>query len=121
LREQPDVEFLCDEVDWPNEFGACDEAQMRALRDSTLARIKVREAAFFAMIEVDQEITILGQHPEYHCLGGYSGWYYSIQDMEKMGVSDIRVYGDVWQPVTPSPTVRICQVKLDRTPNNTLE
>lgn len=121
LQEQSDVESLCDEVDWPKEFGDCDEARMRALHDNTLARIKVREAAFFAMIEVDQKITILGQYPEYHCRGGYSGWYYSIQDMETMGISDIMVYGEVWRPVMPSPDVKICQVNLDQLPNNALE
>ncbi|MCH7833905.1 MAG: hypothetical protein IH911_02340 [Proteobacteria bacterium] len=122
LQELPDVESLCDEVDWREEMLVCDEAQLLALRDSTVARIKVREAAFFATIKVDQNITVLGQYPDYDCMrsGGYSGWYYSIQDMETMGVTDIVVYGDAWQPVTPLPEIRICQVILGRPAIETL-
>lgn len=98
----------------------CDERQVEKLLQETLARTKRLETAFFARIGVEQEITVLGQRPEYECskqlprLGWYEyiGWYYSIADMETLGVTNVSVAGGKWQPAAPFPYVKFCRVVL---------
>lgn len=92
----------------------CDEQALGKLLADTLARVRKLEVDFFARIGVDQDITVLGQRPGYDCRQGYEyvGWYYSIDDMEKLGVTDVSVVGGDWQPTAPFPDVKFCRVVL---------
>lgn len=92
----------------------CDEQELKRLLLETLARTQRLEAAFFARIGVEQDITVLGQRPEYDCREGYEyiGWYYSIADMAKLGVTNVSVVGGDWRPSAPFPDVKFCRVVL---------
>lgn len=82
--------------------------------DESLKEFIAAEKLFFAEIGVDQRITVIGQDPRYDCRGrGKSlGWYYSIEDLERLGVEDIRVRAGKWTPMSPAPDLTICRVEL---------
>lgn len=81
-------ERLCQELGV--KLGFCEKAE-----DCYEAFIKL-EKAFFDKINVDQKITIYGQIGEYKPLyksKEYLGFYYSLEELKKMGVSGIKVTG----------------------------
>lgn len=95
----------------------CDEEKLRAVMAESLARWRRLEAAFFDEIGVRQEITVLGQRPEYDCREDIDarvrvGWYYSLADLEQLGVHDVTVLGGDWRPESPAPDVGFCRVML---------
>ncbi|EGM79058.1 hypothetical protein Rhein_0916 [Rheinheimera sp. A13L] len=79
------------------------EAQQKAARagfDEYLKAASSREENFFKMIGVDQKITYLGQNPGYQQeldSGDYSGWYYELDDLEKLGLGNISVIDPPWE------------------------
>lgn len=85
----------------------------KALEES-LEDFIAAEERFFAEIDVDKRITVLGQDPRYDCRGRSKslGWYYSIEDMERLGVKNIRVRAGEWNPVSPAPDLRVCKLDL---------
>jgi len=60
-----------------------------------LNRLRIKETAFFGVIGVDQRITTYGQTNEASCQKSQNtdGWYYSITDLERMGIKNIKVKG----------------------------
>jgi len=112
LQERRGDEPLCDNYRRLSPNVECDEQKLRERLDRQMAELRIIETAFFSKIQVNQQITVLGQFAEFECQDGHMGWYYSIPDMEKLGVRDIVVYGGVWNPVPPSPDVKICIVVL---------
>lgn len=71
-----------------------------------------REQKFFAMIGVQQKITTLGQAEKYAGTMPENalGWYYSVDDFEKLGVGNITVINPPWQPrfiTAPFTVVRV--------------
>ncbi|MCL9775905.1 hypothetical protein [Vibrio methylphosphonaticus] len=60
-----------------------------------LNRLRVKETAFFGYIGVDQQITSYGQTVKSSCQTKQKtdGWYYSIEDLNKMGLNNITVKG----------------------------
>lgn len=59
------------------------------------------EKAFYEKIGVDPKIGIYGQigiYKEIYQSYEKFGFYYSVEDMEKMGIKNIRIDGGVWQP-----------------------
>jgi ATP-dependent protease ClpP protease subunit len=74
-----------------------------------------REASFFKKIEVDQKITTLGQGDEYKKysdIGGYVGWYYSINDLNKLGVKNVSVLSPPWMFKQLSEKSKFFKVKV---------
>lgn len=58
-----------------------------------------RETDFFIKINVNQAITTIGQSEKYKRfeeLGNYIGWYYSINSLKKLGVTNISVLNPPW-------------------------
>lgn len=60
-----------------------------------LNRLRVKETAFFGYIGVDQQITSYGQTVKNSCQikQKSDGWYYAIEDLNRMGIKDITVKG----------------------------
>jgi len=89
-------------------------AEVEQIQAEKLEEFKTAEEQFFAEIGVDQRITVLGQDPEYDCRGGTSslGWYYSINDLERLGVKNIRIQQGDWRPESPARNLTICRVEL---------
>lgn len=60
-----------------------------------LTRLRVKETAFFGYVGVDQNITTYGQTLDNSCVVKQQtdGWYYSIEDLQRMGINDISVKG----------------------------
>lgn len=58
-------------------------------------RLRIKEAAFFDAIQVDQKITTYGQVNRNRCQAGKTtdGWYYSQEDLKKMGVDSVEIQG----------------------------
>jgi hypothetical protein len=79
-----------------------------------LEEFRSTEALFFAEIGVDQRVTVLGQDPEYNCRGGSGslGWYYSIDDLARLGIKNIRILQGEWRPESPASDLTICRVEL---------
>ena len=76
-----------------------------------------KETRFFETIGVDQRITVLGQYPEFRCGSEETdGWYYSVEDLERLGVMDVEVLGDGWNPVPPKDDAEFCRVDLAAMP-----
>ena len=87
---------------------------IRKLQQETLEEFRAAEAQFFAEIGVDQRVTVLGQESRYDCRGGTEsiGWYYSIDDMKRLGIRNVKVRHGVWHPESPAPDLTICRVDL---------
>jgi len=90
-------------------FAAMPAAEQSAVRKTfddevrKMVEIKVQEERkFFALIKVNQEITTLGQAPQYAQRYGsddrFLGWTFSLAGFAKLGVSTIRVVNPPWQP-----------------------
>lgn len=97
----------------------CDEQKLKATLEAMVERVQRLEADFFDRIGVTQLITVLGQWPQYDCSGTlgegrfrYIGWYYSIADLEKLGVNDVSVVAGRWNPSSPAPHVKFCRAVL---------
>lgn len=62
-----------------------------------LTRIRIKENAFFEHVKVDPNITVYGQTSLKRCqlTKTSDGWYYSISDLNKMGVNNIEVQGEL--------------------------
>ncbi|MFS1492398.1 hypothetical protein BCT96_004560 [Vibrio splendidus] len=60
-----------------------------------LNRLRIKETAFFGYVGVDQKITSYGQIIKNSCQikQKTDGWYYSIEDLRRMGIKDIAVKG----------------------------
>jgi len=58
-----------------------------------------REALFFSMIGVEQKITTLGQNEAFSKFdeADFKGWYYSIDALTKLGVTNISVIDAPWE------------------------
>ncbi len=90
-------------------------ADIETLAKEQLDEFRLEETLFFAEIRVDQRVTVLGQDPQFECHGRTSslGWDYSIEDMGRLGIKNIRVRNGKWQPESPAPDLTICRVVLD--------
>ncbi|EGA70333.1 hypothetical protein VISI1226_22225 [Vibrio sinaloensis DSM 21326] len=60
-----------------------------------LNRLRMKEKVFFNYVGVDQEITSYGQTLENNCqtLQKTDGWYYSTEDLHRMGIENFTVKG----------------------------
>ncbi|MDN2483252.1 hypothetical protein [Vibrio agarivorans] len=60
-----------------------------------LNRLRIKETAFFGYIGVDQNIAIYGQVIDNACQieQKSDGWYYSVEDLNRMGVKNITIKG----------------------------
>ena len=112
LSEVPD----CEEGGWFKEYFDCDAEAYAKEMSQTIADLRTKEQAFFKEIGVDQRITTLGQAPEFACGKDETntGWYYSLQDLKRLGVENVEVLGDEWTPEPPSADVKVCKVSLSR-------
>jgi hypothetical protein len=92
---------------------SCDHEELREVQADLLTALRAEEAAFFAAIGVDQRITILGQEERFDCRHGnatFIGWYYSLEDLDRLGVRDVSIAGGEWKPQLATRGVEICQV-----------
>lgn len=82
---------------------------------SYIASNKQREMDFYNKIQVKQKITTLGQQGVYQIYHktGFRGWYYSLDDMEKLGLKNIRVIGGDWNPERMEKRYKIFRVALE--------
>lgn len=89
-------------------------AEIEHAFEESLEEFIAAETLFFAEIGVDQRITVLGQDPRFDCRrrSRSLGWYYSIEDMERLGVKNVRVRSGEWNPVLPARKLTICRLEL---------
>lgn len=89
-------------------------AKLKKQLEDYIAKTVEKETAFFQTIGVQQQITTYGQQDHYLSFAkqGYSGWYYPIESLEKLGVQNIVVNGLNWQPKELSETVRFFKVDI---------
>lgn len=69
--------------------------------EKTLYYGKFRESLFFYKLGVDQNLPYYGQLPHYTRkidVTLYAGFYYSLEDLKQMGISNIHVKGRTWEP-----------------------
>lgn len=74
------------------------------------------EKHFYEKIGVDHKIGIYGQINDYERIYKsyqYDGFYYSINDMNKMGIKHIRVKDEPWQPELNSENGKFYKVSLN--------
>lgn len=73
------------------------------------------EEQFYEKLGIDQKIGIYGQIREYQAIyesEKYDGFYYSIEDMKKMGIKNIHVKDRPWQPELNPDAKRLYKVSL---------
>ena len=104
----------CEEDGWFKEYFDCDKDAYSKQMSEMLAELKAKEAAFFNKIGVDQRITVMGQKTEFACGDEefYNGWFYSVEDMNRLGVKNIEILGEQWTPKAPSPDIKVCRVSI---------
>jgi hypothetical protein len=114
LREPPP----CVEGEWYENSLDCDPAKYSEIFDPIIDQWLEKETRFFDTIGVDQRITVLGQDPEFRCGGeDADGWYYSLADLERLGVRDVQLLGDRWEPIPPKEDADFCRVDLAAMPD----
>ncbi len=75
----------------------------------------IRERKFFEKISVDQEITTLGQSSEYKKFAekeDFVGWYYSLEGLATLGVSNIDVVNPPWSYQHLSEKTKFFKVRV---------
>ena len=90
--------------------------QMTAQLQAYLARSERRERAYFHKIGVKQDITTLGQaqtYSERYNAEQYIGWYYTVADLEKLGVKNITVLNPPWELRQISEKAKVFLVTVD--------
>ena len=89
-------------------------ADIEELQEETLENFRSAEEVFFAEIGVDQRVTTLGQTPQFDCRESTKslGWYYSIDDMGRLGIMNVHVRHGEWRPQSPARNLTICRVDL---------
>ena len=103
----------CVEGDWYDTYFDCDVDRYSRKIDPIIEEWLQKEVQFFRTIGVDQRITVLGQEPEFRCgRKNHGGWYYSITDLERLGVQNIEVLGGGWNPDPPTDSFKYCRVDL---------
>lgn len=73
--------------------------QIRKQLKGYMERSQQREKIFFEKVGVAQKITTLGQAERYSSFDKtkhYIGWYYLIEDLEKLGVKNVHVTNPPW-------------------------
>lgn len=73
------------------------------------------EVGFYKKIGVDLHIAVYGQVGKYESTYKsyqYEGFYYSLEDMARMGVKNIRVKNHLWQPETNDYYSNVYKVNL---------
>lgn len=79
------------------------------------------EREFYQELGVDLRIGVYGQRGIYQSTYEtykYAGFYYSIEDMEKMGIKNISVTGGNWKPETNADFAEYYKVSLDDNEKN---
>jgi hypothetical protein len=90
--------------------------QMTVQLQAYIERSEQRERAYFEKIGVKQEITTLGQtqaYTERYKAEQYIGWYYTVADLEKLGVKNITVVNPPWELRQLNEKVRVFLVTVD--------
>jgi hypothetical protein len=65
---------------------------------------------------LDVGIPEYGQEERFDCRHGnatFIGWYYSVDDLHRLGVRNVSIAGGEWRPKLPVADAKICQVSLD--------
>jgi|GEM_PF-429433 len=108
----------CVEGEWYDTYFDCDADRFSKKFEPIIKDWLEKESQFFAMIGVDQRITVLGQDPEFRCGNeNQGGWYYSLTDLEWLGVQNIEVLGESWNPDPPADRFEYCRVDLSMLSN----
>jgi hypothetical protein len=105
----------CEDEGWFKEYFDCDAEAYRKQIAKAIEDLRAKEQEFFEDIGVDQRITVLGQNPEFGCGvddSSNTGWYYAVEDLERLGVDHVEVLGDEWTPKPPSERVKVCKLSL---------
>ena len=105
----------CEDLGWFKEMFGCDVEAYRQQFTQMITDLRTREQKYFEEIGVDQRITVLGQNPDFACGvddSSSTGWYYSIEDLEQLGVDHVEVLGDEWTPMPPTEQQKICRLSL---------
>ena len=86
--------------------------------EKCLGYLKQRERDFFKQIGVDPNLPYYGQSDEYRnrfSNEGYKFFYYSIEDMESMGIKNIQLEHGVWTPKNNSLFKMVYLVDVPKT------
>ena len=85
--------------------------------DDYIEFVRRRETQFFRRLNINPNIAIFGQIDPYLSTlpvnAGYSGWDYSITDLQKLGVTNIEVGGNFWRPNSASNGIRVRRLFLE--------
>lgn len=76
-----------------------------------VARLREKEEAFFEYINVDPDITVYGLTSSKECqlTKEIQGWYYSTNDMAKMGVPNVVIDGELASSIEyQGETISVC-------------
>jgi hypothetical protein len=90
--------------------------QIRKQLKAYMDRSHQRENIFFETVGVDQKITTLGQAERYSSFDKtkhYVGWYYLIEDLEKLGVKNVHVTNPPWTLKQLSDQKKVFLVRVD--------
>ncbi|WP_240432766.1 hypothetical protein [Vibrio halioticoli] len=68
----------------------------RAVFMDYISILREKETRFFNAVGVDQKITTYGQTTKNSCQLAQKtdGWYYSVEDLKRMGIKNITIKGD---------------------------
>jgi ATP-dependent protease ClpP protease subunit len=80
-----------------------------------IQQLQMATQDFYRSLDVDIKIMTMGQAGDYQHIyesRKYDGFYYSPDDMKKLGVQKITIKGGVWNPETNLDVLRFYQVKL---------
>lgn len=89
-----------------------DDPKMDKLFQAYIKEAQKKETNLYKRLGVNPNITTFGQMEEYYCQHEQQhGWYYSVSDLNKLGVYNIELADGEWNP-SLYHSKDICQVNL---------
>ncbi|WP_158966757.1 hypothetical protein [Paraglaciecola sp. L3A3] len=98
--------------------------KIQEYKETDIPELRIRSQKMYAAINVDPLIAVYGNYQKipnpntdtedyYYNISGMTGFYYSLQDLEKMGVSGIELLVGKWFPNYPTHTFKVDMQKVE--------
>lgn len=93
-----------------------DDPELEKMLQEYIKEAREKETKLYQRLGINPDITTLGQMDEYYCQHAQEhGWYYSVADLNKLGIDNIVLIDGEWSP-SRYHSKDVCQVKLSNLP-----
>lgn len=77
-----------------------------------IRKARKKEVSLYSRLGIDPRLPTIGQEDEYFCQNnGELGWFYSVEDLTSLGITNIVLTDNKWEPLNFHAEM-VCQVSL---------